>query len=295
MQTIEALRRRIGNAEDLLSVVKTMKTLAAVNTRQYERAVESLEEYNRAVQMGLHIVLRAQETNTIIDRPVANHRLGVVVFGSDQGLCGQFNERIATFSVEQLNTIQPPPEHLELVAVGVRPVISLEEAGYLVTHQMSVPGGLVGITPTVQELLLLIEQQRMSELFDRVLLFHNRPFGGAAYAPTQIQLLPVDLNWLRSLEAQRWPSRLLPTFTMEPDKLFAALIRQTMFVSLSRACAESLMSEEISRLASMQNAERNIEERLEELNMRYHHQRQNLITAELLDIIAGYEAVTGAV
>ena len=295
MQTIETLRRRIGNAEDLLSVVKTMKTLAAVNTRHYERAVVSLEEYNRAVEMGLHIVLRAQETNTITTRAVANHRLGVVVFGSDQGLCGQFNERIVTFSVEQLNTIQPPPEHLEMVAVGVRPVIPLEEAGHLVTHQLRVPGGLAGITPLVQELLLLVEHQRMSQALDRVLLFHNRPLGGAAYAPMQTQLLPVDLNWLRSLEAQRWPSRLLPTFTMEADKLFAALIRQTMFVSLYRACAESLMSEDISRLASMQNAERNIEERLEELNLRFHHQRQNLITAELLDIVAGYEAVTSAV
>lgn len=294
MQTIEALRRRIGNAEDLLSVVKTMKTLAAVNIRQHERAVASLEEYNRAVEMGLHIALRAQDTNTVTARPVANHRLGVVVFGSDQGLCGQFNERIVTFSVEQLNTIQPPPQHLVLVAVGARPVIALEEAGHWVTHQISAPGGLAGITPLVQELVLLFDQQRMSQALDRVLLFHIRPLGGAAYAPVQTQLLPVDLNWLRSLEAQRWPSRLLPTFTMELDKLFSALIRQTMFVSLYRACTESLTSEDSSRLASMQNAERNIEDRLEELNMRYHHQRQNLITAELLDIVAGYEAVTGA-
>jgi F-type H+-transporting ATPase subunit gamma len=294
MQTIEALRRRIRNAEDLLSVVKTMKTLAAVNIHQYERAVVSLAQYNRTVEMGLHIVLRAQQTTTVTAKTVANQRVGVVVFGSDQGLCGQFNERIVTFAVEQVEAIEPPAHHLDLVAVGVRPVIALEEAGYTVTHQLPGAGGLVGITPLVQELLLLIEQQQRGQTLDRVLLFHNRPVAGVAYTPVPTQLVPVDLHWLRSLEGQRWPSRVLPTFTMEPDRLFAALIRQAMFVSLYRACAESLMSEDISRLMSMQNAEKNIGERLEDLNMRYHHQRQNLITAELLDIVAGYEAVTDA-
>jgi F-type H+-transporting ATPase subunit gamma len=294
MQTVEALRRRISNAEALLSVVKTMKTLAAVNIHQYERAVASLAQYNRTVEMGLHIVLRAQQTTAVTARAVANQRVGVVVFGSDQGLCGQFNERIVAFAIEQFETIQPPAHYLELVAVGVRPVIALEEAGYTITHQLPVAGGLAGITPLVQELLLLIERQQRGQTLDRVLLFHNRPVGGVAYAPALTQLVPVDLHWLRSLEVQRWPSRVLPTFTMEPDRLFAALIRQAMFVSLYRACAESLMSEDISRLLSMQNAEKNIGERLEELNMRFYHQRQSLITAELLDIVAGYEAVTGA-
>ncbi|PVE33232.1 F0F1 ATP synthase subunit gamma, partial [Enterococcus faecalis] len=62
-----------------------------------------------------------------------------------------------------------------------------------------------------------------------------------------------------------------------------------LFVSLFRAFAESLASENAARLVSMQAAERNIEERLDELHKLYHHQRQNAITSELLDIISGFE------
>ncbi len=78
---------------------------------------------------------------------------------------------------------------------------------------------------------------------------------------------------------------------MDWERLFSALIRQYLFVSLFRGFAESLASENASRLASMQGAERNIEEWLGELNTRFHQQRQMSITEELLDIVAGFEAL----
>jgi F-type H+-transporting ATPase subunit gamma len=79
---------------------------------------------------------------------------------------------------------------------------------------------------------------------------------------------------------------------MDWDRLFSALMRQYLFVSLSRACAESLASENASRLAAMQGAEKNIDERLTELQALFRQQRQMAITAELLDIVAGVEALT---
>ncbi|MFP3870922.1 MAG: F0F1 ATP synthase subunit gamma, partial [Syntrophobacteria bacterium] len=83
----------------------------------------------------------------------------------------------------------------------------------------------------------------------------------------------------------------LPMYTMAWDPLFSALIREYLFISLFRAFAESLASENASRLASMQGAEKNIEERLGELRTRFHQQRQMSITEELLDIVAGFEAL----
>ena len=78
---------------------------------------------------------------------------------------------------------------------------------------------------------------------------------------------------------------------MEEDKLAEALFRQYFFISLYRACAESLKSENTSRLAAMQTAEKNISECLGELNMQFDRQRQTSITEELLDIVAGFEAL----
>jgi F-type H+-transporting ATPase subunit gamma len=78
---------------------------------------------------------------------------------------------------------------------------------------------------------------------------------------------------------------------MDWDELFAALMRQYLFVSLYRAAVESLAAENASRLAAMQGAESSVEERLETLENRYHRQRQLRITEELLDIVSGFEAL----
>jgi len=79
---------------------------------------------------------------------------------------------------------------------------------------------------------------------------------------------------------------------MESEPLFSSLIREYLFIALYRAFAESLASENASRLAAMQVAERNIEERLQVLNSQFHQLRQSTIDAELFDLISGFEALT---
>jgi phosphoenolpyruvate synthase/pyruvate phosphate dikinase len=108
----------------------------------------------------------------------------------------------------------------------------------------------------------------------------------------KVHLLPVDEEWLKRLRAKSWPTRILPTYTMDWDSLFSALIREYLFISLFWAFAESLASENASRLASMQAAEKNIEEQLSELKRQFDPMRQMAITEELLDIVAGFEALT---
>ena len=71
-----------------------------------------------------------------------------------------------------------------------------------------------------------------------------------------------------------------------------ALIREYLFVSLFRACAESLASENASRLAAMQRADKNIDELLEGLNVTFHRLRQSRIDEELFDVISGFEALS---
>jgi F-type H+-transporting ATPase subunit gamma len=93
------------------------------------------------------------------------------------------------------------------------------------------------------------------------------------------------------VRAKPWPGKTLPLFTMDETKLFQALIREYLFVSLYRAFAESLASENASRLASMQVAERNIEDRLRALTAESRQLRQESITSELLDTIAAFEAL----
>jgi len=291
MPTLEGIRKRIESAQDLQSIVKTMKGLAASSIWQYEVAVESLSDYFRVVEMGLHIVLRDRSVRVLIPEPPLENRLGAIILGSDQGMVGGFNRQIATYAVDNMNALQIKHGDRSILAVGLRVTARLEERGQPIEEAFSMPGSIAGITPMVQELLLRIEDWRARHDLDQILLFHHRSLSGASYRPHLVHLLPLDLEWLRSLRRNPWPSRVLPTFTMDWQELFAALIREYFFVALFRAFAESLASENASRLASMQAAEKNIEERLDELDAQFHHERQRSITEELLDIVAGSEAL----
>jgi F-type H+-transporting ATPase subunit gamma len=79
---------------------------------------------------------------------------------------------------------------------------------------------------------------------------------------------------------------------MDRDVLIGRLLHQYLFVMLFRACAESQASEHASRLTAMQSAERNLDERLVDVTTAFRRARQETITAELLDVVSGYEAIT---
>ncbi|MBU1206321.1 MAG: F0F1 ATP synthase subunit gamma [Proteobacteria bacterium] len=291
MQTAEALQRKIKTAGDLQSVVKTMKTLAAVNIRQYEKAVESLAEYNRTVEMGLQILLRKRPEALAVIKAEPANRLGAIVFGSDQGMCGQLNDQIVSHALEVIERIEVAKGKRTVLTVGLRVAGRLEDTGQPIEEILSVPSSTSGITPMVQELVMIIEEWHSRRKIDQIMLFFCEHLSSASYRPQTLRLLPIDGEWLQKIQGRKWPTRVLPTFTMDGKRLFAKLIRQYFFVSLFRAFAESLASENASRLASMQGAERNIEERLADLNAQFHRQRQMSITEELLDIVAGYEAL----
>ena len=175
--------------------------------------------------------------------------------------------------------------------MGARVASLLEAAGYRLEEIMFVPASAGRITALVRQLLLKIEEWRFAGEIERVFVLYNRPleFGGSR--PTGVQLLPVNLSHFQRLEEKRWPGPTLPMFTMERDRLLASLLRQYFFVSLFRACAESLAAENASRLAAMQAAEKSLSERKEELLCEFRRQRQDAITAELLDVVSGYEAL----
>jgi F-type H+-transporting ATPase subunit gamma len=290
MQTIQSLKRKIDSTEDLQSVVKTMKTLAAVNIRQYEQAARALEDYFRTVEMGFQVVLREHSKTRLTKKTAPKERIAAIVFGSDQGMAGSLNEQIVTLAVDTLEK-KDTKEKPVLLAVGERAFGHLMDAGFLVSDTFNLPSSVSGITPYVQKIVMHIENWHEKHGVNQVLLFHNQPTSQASFRPHMVRMLPLDIQWLKRLEEKKWDSRCLPTFTMDPEVLFSSLIREYLFVSIFRGFVESLASENASRLASMQGAEKNIGEKLAELNSQYHQQRQMSITEELLDIVAGFEAM----
>ena len=293
MESLEQLSKQLGSLDELRSIVKTMKALSAANIHQYEQAVDALGGYYRTVEMGLHVALKDMDPASF-NAPRASARNGVaaVVFGSDHGLCGRFNEEIAEHTRERLAATPASQGNNPLIlAVGARVASSLENAGLQVLENFMTPGSASQITLTVQQILLTIDQWRQDQGVRYVFLFYNRHSGQQGYQPTGIELLPVNLKRFHRLEQAPWPSRSLPTFTLPRPVLFQHLLDQYLFVLVFRACAESQASEHSSRLSAMQSAERNLDERMADVTMDYRRARQTVITSELLELVSGFEAL----
>ncbi|MDI6796824.1 MAG: F0F1 ATP synthase subunit gamma [Desulfatibacillaceae bacterium] len=291
-QTLEQLKRLTQSTRDLLSVVTTMKTIAAVNIRQYEQAVASLLLYNQNVEQALTAVLRDRADIFIAGRKAAPGRLGAVVFGSDQGMCGPINDSIAHFALEDIKEAAPDKTQTPaILAVGERVAYRLMDEGADVEDIVHLPESVSGITGKVMEVLYFVEQWGSNKGIAHIHLYYNRPEGGAGSEPIRVVLLPLDNSWLLKVKKRSWPTKSIPLYTQNWDTLFSHLVRQYLFVSIYRAFAESLASENAARLRSMQNAQKNIEQQLVNLTANYNQRRQMAITEELLDIVSGFKTL----
>ena len=289
--TTASLRRKISGAKDLQSVVRTMKAVAASSIGQYEKSVRALDDYYRTVELGLGVCFRENGPAPLIaeqKRKTISRTIGAVVFGSDQGLVGQFNDIVADYAIKTLAAVPAKPE---VWAVGERVHARLTDAGLQVIGLIS-PNSIKAITPLVGQILVESETRHSHCEGDELYLFYNSSTSGAVYAPVSKRLLPLDENWRRKLVELRWPTKNLPEVLGSGTSTLRALIRGYLFVSLFKACAESLASENASRLAAMQRADKNIDELLEDLNGKFHRLRQSGIDEELFDVISGFEALS---
>jgi F-type H+-transporting ATPase subunit gamma len=288
--TTASLRRKINSAGELRSVVRTMKAMAASNIGQYEQSVRALADYTRSVELGLSICFRksAPAAPTGIKARPEYGRKAAVVFGSDQGLVGRFNDVVADHALKALAAL---PGKSQVWAVGERVHARLVDAGLPVLSMFAVPNSVKAITPLVGQILLESEARYSRGEITELYLFHNRSTSGAVYEPVQQRLLPLDETWRREVAEASWPTKNLPEVMGGETSTLGAVVREYLFISLFRACAESLASENASRLAAMQRADKNINELLENLNGQLNHLRQSGIDEELFDVISGFEAL----
>lgn len=285
------LRRQIESADDLRSVVRTMRALAASNIGEYERSVQALAEYSRSVEVGIGACLRQAPTDRHARRtagaPAA--AVGVIVFGSDQGLVGRFNEAI----VDHLSTtLQAQATKPRLWVVGERAASRLLDTGLEVEAVYPVPDSVDGIAALIARIQLDIESHPSQMDTPSIQVFHHQPMVSPNYQPVHQRLLPLDARWRAERSRQRWPGVNLPEVMGNGSTALRALIREFLFISLFRACAESLASENAARLAAMERADRNIDELLTTLRAQFHRLRQQAIDEELSDLTAGYESLT---
>lgn len=287
----ERLRRRVRAAGDLLGVVRTMKGLAAVNLRRFEASAAALAEYSSTIETALRMLLWRRPAPSVVDLPREPSKLIMAVFGSQNGLCGRFDDVIVEHALASARERGGDLASATVLALGPRVTARVMEHGAQPAARLRLPVNEESVTDRATELLDALDLTRNTAPGVRVVLCHNRPVHGRGFAPHTVDLLPVDTDWLRALGASPPAGRVVPHLRAAPDEMLAVLLQRHVFVDLHRAFAESMAAENASRLAAMLSAERRVEERLDTLSGRYHRARQAAITSELLEVVAGYESM----
>ena len=286
-QTLEALSRRAATLQSIRGVVRTMKTLSAVNAAPYEAAAASIDRYHATILDGLRILFRVSGVPVAAETPSLQSGI-ILAFGSDHGLCGGYNDTVAGAVLSRMGN-----GRWRVFVVGAKLQAALSDRGVTPTACFTPPASADGIGRLARELLIALDSAQSERPGGEIatILVHMGYSDQGGQETRMRTLLPVDPALLTGLSQAAEPGASFPMITMAPDALFASLISNHLFASVFRAAAEAMATENSARLALMQQAEHAIDERLGELLLATRSARQSEITNELLDVIAGTEAL----
>ena len=287
METLEILGRKIKTSHDLLSVVKTMKSLAAVNIRQYEATAEAMDEYKDIVDTAWQALFKNRPQ--LPTKRLSNQAV-LLVLGSDQGMCGQFNENIIQYALQKAQSYKDEGMETIFWTAGERVRAGIEEKEKVEEH-FFLPASPTAIGDLMHEIVTHFAERHENRKIETFIIYYNRLEHGGIYSSISQQILPLKPYYDENKRLKTWPTRCLPLIRMDTGVFFEHLFHQHIFGAIYKAFSQSLASENAARLAAMQAAEKNIVEMEETLQGKFRETRQNAITAELLDIISGFEAL----
>ena len=287
-QTLEHLSRKNDTLTSIRGIVHTMKTLSAINAAPYEQAAQSIESYHQTILQGLaSFVYRTGGVSLLSEAVQPNTQL-LVVFGSDHGLCGNYNELLANKVVEYSKA--EPMAKQYILCIGSRMGNALLEQELTPDVVVMPPASADGVGRLAGDIVTRIERLGSGQALTNLavtLIFTQRQEHGYQETVTR-NLLPLDKSLLRPVQC--WQSRALPDYTMNSEALLASLIRNHVFASVFRASAEAMVTENATRLSLMQQAEQSVDEQLEAVQQDLSSVRQDEITNELMDIVIGHLA-----
>jgi len=297
MATLRDIQRRIRAVKNTRQITSAMKMVAAAKLRRAQTRMLDLRPYADK----MHEVISSLAVGADMDiSPLLAKRparvVEVLVITSDRGLCGAFNTNILKASrqlMEQLgeidsDTLEGGPPKVNVSVVGKKAV------DYFKRRDVEMKNKWVGISGGIkyhhaEDIAENIIERYLNEEIDAVHIVYNTFKNVVSQEVTAAQLLPIEPPEAAGEEAAR------ADFIYEPSEqaLFDALLPKNIEIQIYRALLESQASEEAARMTAMENATKSANEMIDSLTLQYNKARQATITAELMDIVGGVEALKG--
>ena len=290
METLDNLKKTLDTSKSIKQVVSTMKALSGANIKKYEKIVKILYTYKSNVELALQAVMMHNDKININELEFVGQSKNkkannlVIVFGSNQGLCGRFNDKIANFLIDDIENI----DNNKVIVVGERLSMLLSNTKLKIFKTIPVPNSIENISNTIYELLSIIEEEIENKTINKVFLYYTANDDTMNGTLTKNRLIPIDKKILENAQKKVWPTNNIPYWQIDTKTLIVDLLKQYIFVGLNDALVNSIASEQKNRLLTLQNAENNINDLIRTKNLEYNQKRQSTITNELLDVVTGY-------
>ncbi len=288
--TLEQLNKRIKTTTDLRGIVSTMKMLSSVNIGPYEKALSSLNQYGQTIDeafVGLIV------NNGFLQKLVklsAQPKTIAILIGTDNGLVGRFNRDVITKANNYFKRKGYAVGTVPYICIGKRLTLMANGTQSKVAAGFPISNSVKELTSAAADILDKVQEIAATHHTERILVFANYKVN-ARVAPAMTQLLPLPQDHFEALKGQHWTGRSFPMITQNKTDLLAALTQEYLSFMLSKLLTASLAAEHYTRMINMQQAEKNIDERLETMNLEYQQARQTAITDELIDIVSGAESI----
>ena len=289
METLDNLKKTLDTSKSIKQVVSTMKALSGANIKKYEKIVKVLYAYRSNIELALQALMMYNDVNIneldfVKNSKDKKEKNLAIIFGSNQGLCGRFNDKIMNFVVDDIKS----SDKTKIIIVGERLNMLMSNTKLNIEKSIPVPNSIDNISSTIFDILEVIEKEIENKTSDKVFLYYTANDDTMNGTLTKTRLIPVDKRILENAQKKVWPTNNIPYWQINSKTLIVDLLKQYIFVGLNNALINSIASEQKNRLITLQNAENNINDLIRTKNLEYNQKRQGTITSELLDVVTGY-------
>lgn len=286
---LKELKNRIKAADNIKQITRAMKLIASVKIKKIQRAFLPFREYIKDLQKIVSVLLRNTDFrlnlgNLDILKEKQGDKIGLIVVTSDKGLCGAFNTNIFNYFEKKYLNLK---EKLIIIPVGKKAVSYFSKRGY----NLFATFDKVGDIPSFDFIKRL--RYEIFNLYERVSgieVIYTRYYSPSKFLPISIKLLPFDVSLIDIKEEK---SDNVDHFIFEPSlddigqEIFEIYVNSLIY----QLILDSKLSEFSARLMAMNTATENAENLIKDLKLLFFKKRQESITKELLEIVAGVEAL----
>ncbi|MCX7870539.1 MAG: ATP synthase F1 subunit gamma [bacterium] len=289
---LKELKNRIKAADNIKQITRAMKLIASVKIKKIQRAFLPFKEYFKNLQEIVSVLLSNTDFKLSLKdldilKQKEGNKIGLVVITSDKGLCGAFNTNIFNYFEKNYINLR---DNLVIVAVGKKAVSYFNTRKY----NLFATFDKVGDIPSFEFIKKLRDQ--VFDLYknvSKVEVIYARYYSASKFIPVSVKLLPFDINLVDIKRDDKVTLDNVDHFIFEPfledigQEIFEIYVSSLIY----QLILESKLSEFSARLMAMNTATDNAENLIKDLKLLFFKKRQEAITKELLEIVAGVEAL----